>query len=143
MSWMFWMFSSAGRAFAWRAKGQRFEPVNIHHYGRFPEWPNGADCKSVVVRLRWFESIISHHIFLYILGVLFCPSFCFCMVLGYFLCIVGDFVFLIGLFVVFDLVHWLLAHFSFFLVLIFVMRLKSFLCLVCFWSQRYFVDFYF
>ena len=25
-----WTFSSAGRAFAWRAKGQRFESVNVH-----------------------------------------------------------------------------------------------------------------
>ena len=24
-------FSSVGRAFAWRAKGQRFESVNVHH----------------------------------------------------------------------------------------------------------------
>ena len=30
-------FSSAGRAFAWRAKGQRFESVNVHHKNRaFP-----------------------------------------------------------------------------------------------------------
>ena len=28
--------------------------------GRIPEWPNGADCKSAGVRLRWFESITSH-----------------------------------------------------------------------------------
>ncbi len=28
--------------------------------GRFPERSNGADCKSVVFRLRWFESITSH-----------------------------------------------------------------------------------
>ena len=28
--------------------------------GRIPEWPNGADCKSAGVRLRWFESIFSH-----------------------------------------------------------------------------------
>ena len=25
-----------------------------------PEWPNGADCKSAVLRLRWFESIFAH-----------------------------------------------------------------------------------
>ena len=30
-------------------------------YGGFPEWPKGADCKSVVFRLRWSESIIPHH----------------------------------------------------------------------------------
>ena len=29
-------------------------------YGRFPERPKGADCKSVVFRLRWSESTISH-----------------------------------------------------------------------------------
>ena len=28
--------------------------------GRIPEWPNGADCKSAVLRLRWFESIFAH-----------------------------------------------------------------------------------
>ena len=29
-------------------------------YGRFPEWPKGADCKSVASSLRWSESTISH-----------------------------------------------------------------------------------
>ena len=29
-------------------------------YGRIPEWPKGADCKSVAFTLRWFESIFSH-----------------------------------------------------------------------------------
>ena len=29
--------------------------------GKIPEWPNGADCKSAGVRLRWFESISSHY----------------------------------------------------------------------------------
>ena len=29
-------------------------------YGQIPEWPNGADCKSAGVRLRWFESIFAH-----------------------------------------------------------------------------------
>ena len=28
--------------------------------GKLPEWPNGADCKSAGLRLRWFESITSH-----------------------------------------------------------------------------------
>ncbi len=28
--------------------------------GCVPEWPNGADCKSAVFRLRWFESIRTH-----------------------------------------------------------------------------------
>ena len=29
--------------------------------GQIPEWPNGADCKSAVFRLRWFESIFAHN----------------------------------------------------------------------------------
>ena len=29
-------------------------------YGQIPEWPNGADCKSAGLRLRWFESIFAH-----------------------------------------------------------------------------------
>ena len=29
--------------------------------GRIPEWPNGADCKSAGLYLRWFESIFSHN----------------------------------------------------------------------------------
>ena len=28
--------------------------------GQIPEWPNGADCKSAGLRLRWFESIFAH-----------------------------------------------------------------------------------
>ncbi len=31
--------------------------------GCVPEWPNGADCKSAVFRLRWFESIRTHYYF--------------------------------------------------------------------------------
>ena len=29
--------------------------------GQIPEWPNGADCKSAGLRLRWFESIFAHN----------------------------------------------------------------------------------
>ena len=29
-------------------------------FGQIPEWPNGADCKSAGLRLRWFESIFAH-----------------------------------------------------------------------------------
>lgn len=29
-------------------------------FGGVPEWPNGADCKSAGVCLRWFESIRPH-----------------------------------------------------------------------------------
>ena len=32
----------------------------MNKYGCVPEWPNGADCKSAVFRLRWFESIRTH-----------------------------------------------------------------------------------
>ena len=28
--------------------------------GEIPEWPNGADCKSAVLRLRRFESFFPH-----------------------------------------------------------------------------------
>ena len=28
--------------------------------GQIPEWPNGADCKSAGLCLRWFESISTH-----------------------------------------------------------------------------------
>ena len=31
------------------------------NFGRIPEWPNGADCKSAGFYLRWFESIFSHY----------------------------------------------------------------------------------
>ena len=40
-----WGLSSAGRASALQAEGHRFEPCRPH-YGRFPEWPKGTDCKS-------------------------------------------------------------------------------------------------
>ena len=36
-------------------------------YGRVPEWPKGADCKSVAFQLRWSESILSHQIMCLIL----------------------------------------------------------------------------
>ena len=68
-----WDLSSAGRASALQAEGHRFEPCRSHLYadvaqlaeqlicnqqvtgsspvvglyGRIPEWPKGADCKSV------------------------------------------------------------------------------------------------
>ena len=28
--------------------------------GQLPKWPNGADCKSAVCRLRGFESLTAH-----------------------------------------------------------------------------------
>ena len=43
----------------WRSK------VKICYSARFgggvPEWLKGADCKSVGLRLRWFESSLLHH----------------------------------------------------------------------------------
>ena len=58
-----WGLSSAGRAPALQAGGHRFEPCRPHSarngkglipviwkrskYGWIPEWPKGADCKSV------------------------------------------------------------------------------------------------
>ena len=44
-----WGLSSAGRASALQAEGHRFEPCRPHlkNYGWVPEWPKGADCKSV------------------------------------------------------------------------------------------------
>ena len=43
-----WDLSSAGRASALQAEGHRFEPYRPHQKsGWVPEWPKGADCKSV------------------------------------------------------------------------------------------------
>ena len=42
-----WGLSSAGRASALQAEGHRFEPYRFHIFGWIPEWPKGADCKSV------------------------------------------------------------------------------------------------
>ena len=43
-----WDHSSAGRASALQAEGHRFEPYRSHiNHGWIPEWPKGADCKSV------------------------------------------------------------------------------------------------
>ena len=33
---------------------------SVPRYGEVPEWLKGADCKSVGLRLRWFESIPLH-----------------------------------------------------------------------------------
>ena|GEM_PF-6289814 len=45
-----------------RLRRKRFHPTasGSSTFGRIPEWPNGADCKSAVFRLRWFESISAH-----------------------------------------------------------------------------------
>ena len=41
---------------------QEAPPLSVagNKNGWLPEWPNGADCKSAVFRLRWFESISTH-----------------------------------------------------------------------------------
>ncbi len=41
-------------------KRKLLEVGQVDNNGKLPEWPNGADCKSAGVRLRWFESITSH-----------------------------------------------------------------------------------
>jgi hypothetical protein len=35
-------------------------PMGASHPGQLPKWPNGADCKSAVGRLRGFESLTAH-----------------------------------------------------------------------------------
>ena len=35
-------------------------PEGASHPGQLPKWPNGADCKSAVCRLRGFESLTAH-----------------------------------------------------------------------------------
>ena len=74
---LLWKHSSAGRASALQAEGHRFDPCCFHQirwcgsmaeqltcnqqvvgstpitssiYGGVPEWPKGADCKSVAIR---------------------------------------------------------------------------------------------
>ncbi len=41
-------------------KRKLLEVGQVDNNGKLPEWPNGADCKSAGLRLRWFESITSH-----------------------------------------------------------------------------------
>ena len=43
-----------------RFGGLKFYAYLCREFGRIPEWPNGADCKSAGFYLRWFESITSH-----------------------------------------------------------------------------------
>ena len=48
VDWTIWGLSSAGRASSLQAEGHRFEPYRPHrNQGWIPEWPKGADCKSV------------------------------------------------------------------------------------------------
>ena len=39
---------------------EKFDLTLQSQIGRIPEWPNGADCKSAGLYLRWFESIFAH-----------------------------------------------------------------------------------
>ena len=56
-----WTFSSAGLEYLSDRQGvDGSNPPTPTKQGCFPEWPNGADCKSAVFRLRWFESISTH-----------------------------------------------------------------------------------
>ena len=41
-------------------------------YGRVPEWPKGADCKSVASLLRWSESTLAHQTKTPVKGLEFC-----------------------------------------------------------------------
>ena len=38
-----WRFSSVGRASALQAEGQRFEPVNLHHYADLAQSGRATD----------------------------------------------------------------------------------------------------
>ena len=47
----------------WFESDKRLKKKNLSlilRNGQIPEWPNGADCKSAGLRLRWFESIFAH-----------------------------------------------------------------------------------
>src|SRR5512133_856009 len=40
--------------------GNLQSPISKNEYGQLPKWPKGTDCKSVVRRLRRFESFTAH-----------------------------------------------------------------------------------
>ena len=44
-----WRFSSVGRASALQAEGQRFEPVNLHHYADLAQLVEQLTCNQQVV----------------------------------------------------------------------------------------------
>ena len=48
-------------AFRYEVVADAFSEI-VTRLGQIPEWPNGADCKSAVFRLRWFESIFAHNV---------------------------------------------------------------------------------
>ena len=50
-----WKFSSAGRASALQAEGQRFEPVNFHHVARYPYVLAGYFCNKAAFLWRVAE----------------------------------------------------------------------------------------
>lgn len=54
-------------------------PLTSSNYGWVPKRPKGTDCKSVGIRLRWFEPTPIHQKNKSILSALFCcptPSWC-------------------------------------------------------------------
>ncbi len=55
---MTWKFSSAGRASALQAEGQRFEPVNFHHLGPVAQSVRALACHA---RGRGFEPHLGRH----------------------------------------------------------------------------------
>lgn len=57
---------TGGRNEDFRGQRQMFDNCAFEHHnlafpGEVPEWLKGADCKSVGLRLRWFESNPLHH----------------------------------------------------------------------------------
>ena len=60
------LFSSVGQSTWFVISGslvrirQEAQTKLMRKKGQIPEWPNGADCKSAGLRLRWFESIFAH-----------------------------------------------------------------------------------
>ena len=45
-SLVLWRFSSVGRASALQAEGQRFEPVNLHHYADLAQLAEQLICNQ-------------------------------------------------------------------------------------------------
>ena len=54
--------SKKSRTFASQLRNKPNQGSQSRANGQIPEWPNGADCKSAGLRLRWFESIFAHRI---------------------------------------------------------------------------------
>ena len=54
-------FSSAGRALVLHARCHRFDSYRVYNMPVYTVSGSGADCKSVVFRLGWFDSICWHN----------------------------------------------------------------------------------